>query len=191
MNNTGPIPQTGPKFFAPIDRAAMRDRFRSLDSRIKYLEKNRTPTPVLMHTLGNAPQLQIAQNGHAPVWSTEDGNFQPSPVLAEMTFNMPGPLVLSTSDPVHARYPCNVVSASADLTTFSSDVTFELLINGTVIQSFTMTSASTGSVVVPTNNALHSYSDLVTVATTSIGTGNVGLVVHIELAVDVDNLATG
>lgn len=73
---------------------------------------------------------------------------------------------------------------AADLTTYASDVTFDVLVNGVVISTVTMTSAATGLVAIPVHTPLHPYTDLATVQTASIGSGNKGLVVHVELAVD-------
>lgn len=191
MNSVGPPPSTGPRRVGQTTNTALRDRLRSLNSRTKYLEKNRFPAPLGLHELANAPSLQQAQPGHAAVFSPIPGQatgaFQPSPVLASMVFTMPGALTAAESPPFHARYICNIVGISADLATFASDVEFTLAINGTVIQTVTMTSASTGFIDVTGENALHAYTDLVTITTTSIGSGNEGLVVHVELAVDVNN----
>lgn len=185
---TGPPPPTGPRRVAPINVTAIRNRLRSLDSRTKYLEKNRTPAPLHVHELANAPALQYAQDGHAPVFDQAEGIFKPSPVMATLLFSMPGALVTGISDPMHARYPCNIVAISADLSTFTGVVDVDLLVNGTVIHSLAIPSSSTGLVSV-TSTPLAAYTDLVTVQTTSVGSGNMGLVVHVELSVDVANLA--
>lgn len=191
MGSTGPAPATGPRNLPSINLAAIKERFLTLDRRIKYLEKNRQPAPVKVHQLSNASQMQMAQAGHTAVLNPDNsvptGAYQPSPVLATLLFNMPGALSLATSDPMHSRYQSNIVGVSADLTTFSNDVTFEVLVNGSVISTVTMTSATSGLVNVAAHTPLNRYTDLVTVQTTSIGSGNLGLVVHVELAVDPQN----
>ena len=187
--NTGPLPITGPKFIPPVSLRSLRSRINSLDSRISYQEKNRIPTPQGLHELNNASALQYAQDGATPTFQQEFGGYLPIPNLSTLLFNMPGSLSLAESDPVHARWPCNITGVAADLSVFSSDVSFDLLVNGSVVQSFTLTSAASGFVAVTGSPALRAYLDLVQVETTSVGTGNSGLVVHIELAVDIANLA--
>lgn len=189
--STSPLGGTGPRVLPPLDLAAIRARFASLDSRIKYLEKNRTPEPLGVSDLANATPMQQAQHGHAAVYSQAQGGYAPSPVLAELLFHMPGSLTLATSDPLHARYPCNIIGVSADLTTWGSGGTFEVLVNGTVVATITMGGTSTGLVAVSGNPGLVPYTDLVQVKCTSLGTGNTGLVVHVELGVVVSGYAAG
>jgi hypothetical protein len=191
MTSTSPLGGTGPRVLPPIDLAAIRARFASLHSRILYLEKNRTPQAVRMSDIGNAASMQQAAHGHAAVYSQTQGAYVPSPVLAELLFHMPSDLSVATSDPLHARYSCNILAVSADLTTFASSVVFEVLVNGTSVASVTMTSASTGLVPVAGFPALVPYTDLVTVACTSPGAGNQGLVVHVELGVVVSGITAG
>lgn len=191
MATSAPPPNTGPRNIPSITLASIRARFQSLDSRIKYLEKNRFPIPTQMHEIANAPQVQMAQPGHAPVLSpiggAPTGTFQPSPVLATMLFHQPGSLVAATSDPFHARYACNIVGVAADLATYGSgDVVFDILVNGSSIQTVTMTSDATGFIPVTSHTALNPYTDLVAIETTGVGSGSSGLVVHVELAVDVN-----
>jgi hypothetical protein len=123
------------------------------------------------------------------VFSQERGIYTPSPVLAELLFHMPGALSVAESDPLHSRYPCNIIGVSADLSTYSSSCTFEVKVNGTVVSTITMSGASTGLVNVSGNPPLVAYTDLVTVACTSAGSGNEGLVVHVELGVTVGLIA--
>ena len=191
MTNTSPLGGTGPRVTPPIDLAAIRARFASLDSRIKYLEKNRIPAPLNISDLANASPMQQAQHGHAAVYSQDQGGYAPSPVLAELLFHMPGDLSVATSDPLHARYPCNIIAVSADLSTFGSDCIFKVLVNGTVVATVTMTSASTGLIPVGSYPALAPYTDLVAVECTSIGSGNSGLVVHVELGVVTGGVTPG
>ena len=182
MTTTGPIGGTGPRNLPPINTAAIRDRLRALDARTKYLEKNRIPTPIPMGGVANASRMQVAQLGHAPVYSEAQGGFVPSPVLATLLFHLPGGLIVATSDPLHARYSCDIIGISADLGTFSSDCTFVVYVNGSPVYTVGMTSVSTGLIIVsPT--PLAPYTDLVTVACTDAGTGNSGLVVNVELGV--------
>jgi hypothetical protein len=191
VSSTGPAPATGPRNLPSINLAAIKARLLSLDSRIKNIEKNRTPAPVKIHQISNASQMSMAQAGHTAVLNPDNsvptGAYQPSPVLATLLFNMPGALSLATSDPMHSRYQSNVVGVSADLTTYSTNVTFEVLVNGAVVSTVTMTSATSGLINIAAHTPLNPYTDLVTVQTTSIGSGNLGLVVHVELAVDPQN----
>lgn len=195
MTSTGPAPPTGPRNLPSINLAAIKARLQSFDKRIKYIEKNRTPAPIPMGKVADASQMQRAQAGHAavlsPINDAVTGSYQPSPVLATLLFNMPGALTLATSDPMHSRYVANIVGVAADLTTFASDVTFEVLVNGSSIQTVTMTGAATGLVPITAHTPLNPYTDLVTVQTTDIGTDNLGLVVHVELAVDPQNPPPG
>jgi hypothetical protein len=124
-----------------------------------------------------APSMAMAQPGHAPVQDAPrpghvPTGYVPALVLASPVFNMTGDLTLATSDPMHSRWESNVFGVAADLTTYASDVTIEVLVNGTVISTVTMTSESSGLVEIPVPPPLHPYTDLVTVQTTSIGTGN-------------------
>ena len=185
MTSTSPLPVTGPHVLPRTTLSAIQARFASLNSRMTYLEKNRTPEPVPLSSIPNATSMQQAAHGHAPVYSQMVGGYWPSPVLAELLFHMPDALSVATSDPLHARYACNIIGVAADLATFSSDMTFEVLVNGLAVATVTMTSAASGLVVVGGSPALVPYTDLVTVATTSVGTGNLGLVVHVELGVTV------
>ena len=98
---------------------------------------------------------------------------------------MPGGLSSAESDPLHARYPCNIIGVSADLGTYAASCVFTVKVNGTVVATVTMTSASTGLLTVSGNPPLVAYTDLVTVDCTSPGSGNEGLVVHVELGVTV------
>jgi hypothetical protein len=187
--NVGPLPATGPKNLPPLSLSAVRARLHTLESQIKYQQKDRFAAPMGLHELNNASALQYAQGGAAPSWDQASGGYMPSPVLATLLFNMPGALTLSTSDPLHSRWPCNITGLAADLNVFGSDVTFKLLVNGSTVATETMTGAAIGLIPVSGSPALRAYLDLVQVETTVIGTGNIGLVVHVELAVDVANLA--
>jgi hypothetical protein len=189
----GPVGPTGPRNLPRIDLAQLANAIRSLRNRVLYLEKNRVPQPTQMHEVSNAFQMQQAQAGHAPVFDpTNDkptGSFQPSPVLATMLFAMPGALTLATSDPMHARYDCNIVGFAADLTMFGS--AFDVLVTVTgphaATQTVNVSANPLGFVPVSAPMPLQAYQDQVTVETTSIGSGNAGLVFHVELAVDVIN----
>jgi hypothetical protein len=192
MTTTGPTGPTGPTAVPPLTWKALRERLDAQDRKIAYLQKNRTPAPLKLHEVANASQMQMAQPGHAAVQDAPRSGhvpvgYVPAPVMASLLFNMTGDLTLATSDPMHSRWVANVFGVAADLTTFASDVTFDVLLNGVVISTVTMTSASSGLVEIPAHPPLHPYTDLVTVQTTSIGAGNKGLVVHVELAVDTQN----
>lgn len=190
MSTTGPPPPTGPRALPNTTLQAIRARFHSLDRRIKYLEKNRTPAPTPMSNVSDAPVMQMAEAGHAPTMDPNPaatlGQFQPQVVLATLLFHMPGSLTTATSPPLHSRYIANIVGVSADLGFFDSDVTFDILVNGSSIATILVTEASTGYLEVA-STPLNPYTDLVTIETTSIGTGNEELVVHVELSVDVNN----
>jgi len=182
-NDTGPLGGSGPVTRPNLGLAAIRARFENIERRLSLRERNRTPEPLPLHlAASNAGPVSQAQHGHGVVYSEPQGMFVPSPVLAELPFHMPGPLSLATSPPLHARYACSITGIAADLGVFSTDVEFEVLVNGTMVYTINQTSQSTGLIpVAPT--ALVAYTDLITVQTTSIGTGNSDLVVHVELGV--------
>jgi hypothetical protein len=192
VTTTGPVGQTGPTAVPPLTWKALRERLDAQDRQIAYLQKNRTPAPLKLHEVANLSEMQMAQPGHAAVQdAARPGHvpvgYVPAPVLATLVFNMTGDLTLATSDPMHSRWVANIFGVAADLTTYASPVTFEVLVNGTVVSTVTMTSDSTGLVEIPAHTPLHPYTDRVTVQTTDIGAGNKGLVVHVELAVDTQN----
>ena len=181
MSGTGPPVPTGPHSNPNTNLAALRDQLRLLDDRIKLLERNRQPVPTLMHQLDNTARMNYAQLGHAPVYSSNTGDYVPSPVLASMMFHLPGPIAVATSDPQHARYLCNVLAVSADFGTWGGGTTFVVYKNGSPIATVTPGSQSTGLIAVSGTPILVPYTDLITVATTAAGAGDSGLVVHVEL----------
>lgn len=116
----------------------------------------------------------------------------------EAVFDYVGTVTASTSPPWHARFGTSIASVSADLGTFGSTLTFQVLVTGvalqvtvstTLVDTVTMTGAHLGSIALvapvtaPTTALLTPYTSLVTVEVVTAGSGNENLVVHVELTV--------
>ena len=109
----------------------------------------------------------------------------PKPVLAEVVFQLQGALSATTSPPWHCRYGATIVAVAADLGVFSTGpVEFDLLVDSSSVQSFSFDAQSSGRMLLDSPQPeLVAYTDLIAIETTSIGSGNSDLVVHVELGV--------
>jgi hypothetical protein len=173
---------SGPVNQPTTEVAALRRRLEEMESRLSVLESNRAPVPAStnLHELANAEPMSQATDGHAVVFDQTSGLYTPRVNDPSLLFTMSGVLVAKTSDPMHARYPSSIVGVSADLSVFSSSVTFEVLVNGSPIVSVSMSSTSTGFLSI-TPRSLTPYTDLVTVETVTVDGVSAGLVVHVEI----------
>jgi hypothetical protein len=191
MTTTGPIPYpTGPTSKAPVDWSTLIRKLDDIDRAIYALQANRAQANLLLHQLADSNQMSQAQDGHAASMDVASGGFWPRPTFAEATFHLQGALSLASSPPWHSRFPCAPVAVAADLGAFDTGpVEFNLLYNGTVLQSFSFDAASSGRMLVTTVQQLVPYTDLLTIVTTDIGESNSDLVIHVELGVTV-GLAT-
>ncbi len=94
-----------------------------------------------------------------------------------------GDLASGVSDPHHSRWQATIIGAAIDVATFSSNFTIVVYVNGVAVpglDSCNMTGSAAQFLCAPL--PIRPYSDLVTVDATSPGTGNLGVVVHVELA---------
>lgn len=179
MGSVGSAPPTGPAFKPRTAWDALRKRVESIERNIGYLQKNRTPAPVGLEELSNASGMTQVPSGHVPTFSGQAGSYQPAPNYAEFIFHLQGSLTSTESPPYHSRWASQIVGVSADLGTFTDDVTWEVLVNGTPVITITQTAQSTGQIAAgPVQIA--AYTDLVTIQVTDTGSGNSDLVVHVE-----------
>jgi hypothetical protein len=179
MTTTGPGTTPGPIQRPRTSWDALRKRLEDTERNIRLLQKNRTPAPLKLKQLSDAGGMYQVPNGHAPTFSRQAGTYQPAPNYAEFIFHLQGTLVNTASPPYHSRWRSQIVGVSADMGTFASDITFEVLLNGTPIVTYGMTSESTGPIDVGPFE-VQAYTDLVTVQVTDVGSGNSDLVVHVE-----------
>jgi len=116
----------------------------------------------------------------------ETGAGQGLPIMGEVTFHFPtgaGALVSGVSDSRTVRFPCTVASAVIDVTTFTNAFTIVVLKNGTTIPGLTcaISAAGHGQRFLCNPTPLVPYVDTLAVNATSPGTGNLGVLVHVEL----------
>lgn len=184
MGSTSPNPTpTGPVHRPAGSAASIRSRVRRGARDTQRIQINRDQKPLLLHQLANAGPMSQARPGHAASYSPERGAFAPAPVFAEQIFHYAGSLAAGRSPQWHSRWYATIVSVSADLSTYTSPVVFELLVDGTSVGTFTVGSSILLSTPVSPVAKLIPYDDVVAVEITTPGSGNADLVVHVEMGV--------
>ena len=186
MTFVGPIPQPpGPTSRAKLDWDALVRWQKSVELAVYAVQNNRAEANLLLHKLADTPLMAGVQDGQAPTFDLGLGQFWPKPVLAEAVFQLQAALTATTSPPWHCRFGATLVAVAADLGVFSTGpIEFDLLVNGSSVQSFSFDAQSSGRMTVdPPQPEIVAYTDLVAIEMTSVGSGNSDLVVHVELGV--------
>lgn len=112
-------------------------------------------------------------------------DVQVPPQLPTITFHFPsatGDLVAGDSDSTHVRQPLTIVGGFVNVTTFTTPFTIVTSVNGTPVITANITQANQSFICDNKGGVpLVPYTDLVSVNATIPGTGNQGVVWHVEL----------
>jgi hypothetical protein len=80
MPTTGPPSSTGPHTLPPLNLAAIRNYFHSVNSRLNLLETNRPKIPSRLAHLNDSSPMAYAQEGNVPTYQQSTGTYVPKPV---------------------------------------------------------------------------------------------------------------
>lgn len=72
-----PASQTGPSVRASNSTKALRQRLETVERNVSRLQANRTPSPLLLHQLANAPKMSKVADQEVPIYDASSGQYIP------------------------------------------------------------------------------------------------------------------